>query len=124
MSTPDTDGQQVRPFAAILTELRGGRAHAEVSEALAQLVTAVETTGKGGTVTLTITVKPVAKNDGSTVTVTDQVRVKAPTVDPKPTVFFLNGGSLSRDNPHQPQLPLQLVETPTRTTELKEANAR
>lgn len=99
---------QVRPFNAVLQELRGGSAHAELGEALVELTNACIQTEKSGTLTLTIKVSP--SGDGMTVLVTDDVKVKAPVPAKQPTLYFPDqNGNLSRRNPAQPELPLREI---------------
>lgn len=118
------DGPTIRPFADVLQDLRRGGAHIEASEALHQLIAAVKETGKSGTLTIVLAVKPVAKNDGDTVTVTDSVRLKAPQQERTASVFFVDGDcNLRRDNPAQMHLPLREVPTAPETP-IREANAR
>lgn len=113
-NAPDDDGQ-VRPFAAILRELAGGRVHARLTEQLADLTSAVTATGKKGTLTLAFEVKPVkAGQANSPLQVTAKSTLKAPEgEDAAPvTIFFADSdGNLTRDDPNQPQLPLRGLPT-------------
>lgn len=86
----------------------------------------MQETGKGGTLTITLAVKPVAKNDAGTVTVTDSVRVKAPQVERTASVFFVDkNANLRRDNPANDQLRLPLREVPLPAeTPIREATAK
>lgn len=122
MSDTDTETGRVRPFADILTELSQGRTHAELSEQLHNLLAAVTATGKAGSITLRIDVKPISPGDTSTLTVTDAIAVKAPKGDRPKSVFFVTGdGNLSRHDPRQMAFE-GLREVPTTiTTELKKA---
>lgn len=99
-----TDGQtenRTRPFADFLREHAGGVTHNELSEALQDLVTAVTATHKGGSITLTIAIKPMKENHDALV-VTDKVTVKRPSLDRKASVFFADrDGNLVRDDPKQ-----------------------
>lgn len=107
----DADGVVTRkPFSQFLIEQRNGGLHGEISDALADLVAAVQDVGKGGTLTLTISVKP-GESNTQILVVADDVRVKAP-VAPKPaSIYFADdAGNLSRSNPNQPELPLRRVD--------------
>lgn len=118
MTQPDDD-QQVRPFAAFLQEQAGGKTHTELSEALRDLVARVQDTGKKGTVTLAVHVEPM-KGDPRILVIHDEIKLKLPEHDRKASIFFADArGNLTRDNPDQPQLPLQAI--PNRTTDLKDA---
>lgn len=112
MSTGD---QEVRPFAAALQDIGGGRFHARLSAQLADLTAAVVATGKKGSVTCTIKVEPLKKASANTLVVTGASNAKVPEGDDaSPTsVFFADAaGNLRRDDPDQQQLPL--VGLPTR----------
>lgn len=73
------DEPQRKPFAAFIQEQRGGGLHGELSDGLSELVTAVAEHRKAGTLVLKLKVTP--NNDGVTVTVTDEVALKAPAAD-------------------------------------------
>lgn len=106
---PDDDGQ-VRPFAAILAEIGGGRLAARLASQLAELTSAVASTGKKGQITLTVKVEPMRKAGEHAVMVTGTSTAKVPEgEDAAPaSVFFADAsGVLTRDDPRQPQLPLR-----------------
>lgn len=97
-----------KPFAAFVQEQRGGGLHGELSDGLAELVTAVRDLGKAGSLVLTVKVTP--NKDGATVTVTDKVKVSMPEAERGAAIFFVDeGGNLSRRNPNQQELPLKEV---------------
>jgi hypothetical protein len=99
-----------RSFATWLQEQRSGVAHAELSDALKELVGAVTEHGKGGSLTLTLKVVP-AKVGVGTLLITDEVRVKLPEGDRPAAIFYADeDGNLSRHDPRQPRLPLQAVD--------------
>ena len=90
-----------RDFAAFLVETSAGRTHAELSEALRDLVAKVVDTGKAGTLGLTVKVAPM-KGDPSTLVVTDEIRLKLPEHDRKASVFWPDkDGNLVRNDPNQ-----------------------
>lgn len=104
----DTPGEGRTPFAAFVQQQRSGGLHGELSDALAELVTAVQETQRPGTLTLSI--KVAANKDGSTVTVTDKVSTKIPEGDRGAAIFFIEGdGNLVRRDPRQIELPLREV---------------
>lgn len=91
-----------RPFGDVLREFRGGDAHDELSEALAEVTKAVAATKKKGELTLKLTLKP-SKAAGA-LTVDAEVKTKIPE-DREETFFFAaDGGYLTRRNPNQPPL--------------------
>lgn len=109
-ATPQADEAHVRPFAEFLVAQAGGTSHTELSEALHELIRAVQTTGKAGQITYTVKVKPLAKNDDRMVVVVDEVKPKIPSGDRRESVFYIDGGgNLTRNDPRQPQLPLREV---------------
>lgn len=97
-----------KPFAAFVQEQRAGGLHGELSDGLAELVTAVKELGKPGSIVLTVKVTP--NKDGATVTVTDKVKVSMPEAERGAAIFFVDdNGNLSRRNPNQQELPLKEV---------------
>jgi hypothetical protein len=119
MPSQSIDRPQTRPFAAFLNEQRHGALHGEISTALADVVHAVLEHDKQGSLTLTIKVKPAG--DGA-VQVIDHVQIKAPEGDRPAALFFADDhGNLSRNNPHQPELPLREIPT-DQPDALREAN--
>lgn len=111
MTEPNTDpNRPVRPFADFLHEISNGQSHAELSEALNELVQAVALIGKGGTLTYTVKVAPAGRNTAATVVITDDIKLKAPEGDRPDSVFFVDSdGNLSRHNPAQIRMPLREV---------------
>lgn len=113
----DSDNRApVRPFAAVLQEIGAGRTHTQLSQQLADLVEAVTSTGKKGTLTLTLTVAPIKPGNTSTLVVTGKTVAKAPEGDDATpsSVFFPDAnGNLSRDDPQQIALPLRGLTTPS-----------
>jgi hypothetical protein len=122
-----TDAQPIaRPFADWLREQSAGRTHDELSQALHDLVSAVQLTGKKGTLTLTVELKPIAPGDVGTLVATDRVVLKAPANERARSVFFVDRhGRLTRNDPNQLEFePLREVpapEQPTTPTKAKEA---
>lgn len=111
MTAPDGEERQLRSFADWLTEQREGSLSAELSAGLNQLVEAVNTTGKAGTLTLKINVKPISKESAGSVMVRDDVTLKLPEGDRGEALYFVDGNAnLTRHNPAQPQLPLREVK--------------
>lgn len=91
---------QIRPAAAVLQELNRGRSHRELSDELARLTQAVRDTGRPGSVTLTITVKP-SKADGA-FEIADKISSKIPAFDRPASLFFADeSGNLTREDPRQ-----------------------
>ena len=125
----DEDGEvqerHVRPFAEWLLDQRKGALANELSEALNDLVDAVNTHSRGGALTLKITVKPAGRHVDGTVVVADDVTVKLPEADRDEVLYFVDGdANLTRSNPAQPSLSLREVPRPNDRTEAKEASSK
>lgn len=116
------DRPQVKPFAQFLQEQRSGLLHAELSDTLADVVARCKEHNKKGSITLVLGIQP--NKDGVTLTVLDDVRVKAPSGDRGAAIFYADEhGNLSRRDPRQPELPLQRVDGgASRTTTTRPAS--
>jgi hypothetical protein len=94
----------MRLITDILREYRNGRAADLASQRLAELVQAVDETGKPGTLTITFKVKP-EKGGGSQKTIACNVKAGIPEMDLPEAVFFSDGeGSLHRSDPQQREM--------------------
>lgn len=106
-TTPKTedkvDPDFVRPFADWLLEQSHGRTHTELGEGLRDLVAKCLETGKAGTLSLTIKVKPMdANDDQSPLVVSDEIRIKLPEHDRKASIFYKDKtGNLGKTDPNQ-----------------------
>jgi hypothetical protein len=90
-------------FAIMLSQIRPATSR-EAADALADLVRAVQDTGKSGTLTLTIQVKPIA-DDKQIVQVFDEIKLRKPEHARKGSLAFPDSdGFLSRSDPNT--LPL------------------
>ncbi len=108
----------IRPFSDWLRDQRGGDAHAELSEALNELVESVAETGKGGQLTFVVKAKPAGKGDHGTVVVSDTTTLKKPQPERGEAIFFVTDNSnLTRYNPRQQELPLREGPRPDDVTE-------
>lgn len=114
---PDDAAPRKEPkqFSQFLAEQRRGLLHAELSEQLAELVTACMTTRKAGSLTLSVKVKPTGD---AHVEVTDDVVIKVPRDVRPPSIFFTDEhGTLHRNDPRQGKLPLREVVNPEEATQ-------
>ena len=111
-------------FGVFIQDVRDGRAHAELTGQLAELLAAVLETGKGGSLTLKIDVKPAGRgSDVDKVVITDTVTSKVPKPDRGQDFFWLtDSNNLSRNHPRQSELPLRDASAPSPAT-FKEATA-
>lgn len=90
-------------FLETLRELHDGQAIRELNDALRSVVQAGRIVGKGGSVTLKLTVTPL-HNDSEGCTVGYKIDTKEPVVDPKPVFFFVTeSDELTRINPLERQ---------------------
>ena len=80
-----------RPALDVLAELRRGKCHTELSQALHEVLQACMETGKKGELVLKLTINPQKVGDFETprVEVTDQIGTKKPTKSVHPSTFFL-----------------------------------
>lgn len=107
------DDRRIRPFADWLAEQCGGDTHTELSEQFNNLIEAVQSHGKVGSITFTVKVKPAGRGEHGTVLVSDDIKVKVPTGERPEVVYFAdNEHNLTRHNPAQPSLPLREVGKP------------
>jgi hypothetical protein len=91
----------MRLITDILRDIRKGRPVEEATMALADVVRAVDETGKEGSVTIVLKVKP-AKHGGPEKTLVAEVKAKKPIAEIAPAVFFSDGeGDLHRVDPAQ-----------------------
>jgi len=94
----------MRLITDILREYRNGRAADVASRKMAELVQAVDETGKSGTLTITFKVKP-EKGGGSQKTIACDVKAKMPESDLPEAVFFSDEkGDLHRSDPTQREM--------------------
>lgn len=97
-----------RPFMDFLRELRGGQTHDDLSDALQELVAEVTDLSRAGTLTLTLTIKPLGKGDG--VQVGADVKVKPPKSAPGVSIFFPTPeNNLVRNDPRQKTMELREI---------------
>lgn len=88
-----------KPFTDTLVALRFGTLNDDLSEALNELVTKCDATGKGGELKLTIKLKP---GKGGQIEVFDDIQVKAPKEERGSSIMFATPeGNLIREDPRQ-----------------------
>lgn len=98
-----------RPFMDFLRDHRHGVTHDELSDALQALVADVTAEGKGGTLTLTISVKPAEGKDGALI-VTDAIKIKPPPQTRSASIFYATPeNNLQREDPKQHKLELREI---------------
>jgi hypothetical protein len=111
-------------FTVFLNELRDGRAHSELSMQLAELITQVKETGKGGELILKLKIKPASRGgEVEKVTISDQITTNLPKHERGEDFFYLNDDNeLTRQHPKQQALDLRQV-IQTQPAILKQAKA-
>lgn len=102
-----------RPFMDFLREHRNGATHDELSDALQSLVAAVVEEGKGGTLTLTVSIKPMGRDSGA-LEVGTEIKAKPPKSAPGTSIFFPTPeNNLHRQDPRQQALELREITPAT-----------
>jgi len=95
------------PFSVFVAELSGGRTNEALTEKLAELAERVRATGRRGSLTFTIAMKP---NGDNAVTIVDEIKTKLPEFARPTTAFFVTDGALSRKDPRQRELTFANVK--------------
>jgi hypothetical protein len=97
-----------KPFHQFLGDVRAGELNEELTAKLTELVTAVQNTGKAGSITLRITITP---TKSLAVEIDDDVSVKLPKLAKPTTLLFPTvEGNLQVQNPLQKTLDLKVVD--------------
>jgi hypothetical protein len=94
---------ETRGFFESLIEHRNGGCAIDMQLAVEEVLQAVRDTGKSGKVVLTLGIKPATKGgEVDTVLMTDSIKVDAPKLSKKETVFFVGSdNTLSRQDQRQ-----------------------
>lgn len=109
VSNPPPD-KAIRSFADFLADLNHGAVEDKASAELAELVTAVRTHGRKGTLLLKFTVEPLKGND-TVVQVTADLDTRPPRPPAGAAMFYPDQrGSLHRNDPMQPTFDDALKE--------------
>lgn len=111
-----------KAFALFLQELNDGRAHAELSLQLTELLSKVKDTGKGGSITFKLKIKPAGRGaDVDKVVISDAITVDLPKPQRGEDFFYVTeDNDLSRNHPRQGNLELRDATAPA-PTQFKEA---
>lgn len=126
--TTNPDGEavpeQVRPFAAIVQEINNGEFADQLARDVLDLVNAVRTQGRKGSLTVKFEVSP-RKGNTNAFNLVGRRDLKLPQEEPIESVFFADKlGNLLRDDPRQMALPLREVSRPpyATNTEIRKAS--
>lgn len=104
---------ELNSYEQTLREMRHGRSLAELSEQLALLVAAVRDTGKQGSLTYKIIVKPASAGDVVTVQLEDDVKPNLPKRPRGNSIFYANdNNTLQRTDPRQREFDIREVPKP------------
>jgi len=96
----------MRNITDVVGDLRKGAALADLNDEYQKVVKAVRETGKSGTVTLKLTIKP----NGETVFVDDDISSKPPKPAKNTSMFYADeDGGLHRRDPRQGEMTLSAV---------------
>lgn len=108
-----------RPITDTLRHIGGGVFIDTASDKLAELVSAVDASGKSGKITLDITVKKATR--GGAMHITGKVRMTKPADEPMEAMLFATPeGNLVAEDPHQQKLELKVADSAA-STQLKTA---
>lgn len=109
----------IRPITDTLRSLGHGSFIDDASDALNKLVTAVDETGRGGKLTLTLAIKKATRGSGAMV-VQDEIKLTMPKMDSRETMLFATPeGNLVTEDPRQQKLDLKTVTKATEEQPLK-----
>ena len=98
----------IRPITDTLRHIGGGVFLDTASDQLAELVAAVDASGKSGSINLAITVKKATR--GGAMHITGKVKLTRPAPEPMEALLFATPeGNLLADDPHQQKLDLKSV---------------
>jgi hypothetical protein len=98
-----------RPITDTLRHIGGGVFIDQASDKLAELVNAVDASGKGGVMTITIAVKKATR--GGAMHIGGKIALKKPTEEPMEAMLFATPeGNLIADDPRQQKLDLKRVD--------------
>lgn len=109
----------VRPIIDTLRHIEGGVFLDDASDRLAELVKAVDSTGKPGSLTMKIDIRPATKGAKA---VRGQTTIKKPAEPPMEVLMFdTPEGNLLTEDPAQSKLDLKPVRIDEKPAELKVA---
>lgn len=103
-----------------LSLVRRGDFVADVDSAIAEVVQAVQETGKKGAITITLSIERKDTKSGSVISITDKIKQKLPEL-PTPETYLWSddAGNLFEDDPRQGKL-FDATITPSKDVEVVE----
>ncbi len=94
----------MKPITDVLRDIRRGKVVDRATEMLAEVVRAVDETGKAGELTIKLSIKP-EKGGGVIKTISAKVTAKRPEGDLPEGIFYSDrDGDLHRTDPAQPEM--------------------
>jgi len=104
--TKEVENMQPRSGIATLADLRKGGFVDDLSDAIAEVTTAVIAHKKAGTITIKLAIKPCESAENA-LFIQDDIKASPPReVKPVTLMFSDEEGSLTREDPQQPNLDL------------------
>lgn len=98
----------IKPITEMLQHVRGGMLLVEASDQLAEVVKAVESTGKSGEVTIKLQIKKLSRSGA--LEIIDKLTYKVPAESPLTTMMYPTPeGNLLTQDPRQQKLDLKAV---------------
>lgn len=106
----------IRPITDALNHIAGGSFIDTASTKLAELVSAVDASGKSGKIVLTLGVKKATR--GGAMHITGKVQLHKPADEPMEAMLFATpDGNLVTEDPHQRKLELKIAPGSTAEAE-------
>lgn len=110
-NTEQNEPQIDTAFLSLLQLHRRGNALSDLSEQLRAVSAAVQLTGRAGSLTFKVTIKPVSKGTQGAMVVVDDIKSKVPQLEPPSSIFFADAeGNLHREDPNQMKLGLRVID--------------
>lgn len=107
---------QTNPFIQTLAQIHNGGLVTDAADELRYEIESVKKSGKPGSVTLVLTIKPDGKGEVIMVDVDGDVKRKKPKKQKRPTSFFIEQDfTLTRDDPGQSELFTEPVKPAAQT---------
>lgn len=101
-------------FLITMQRHRGGKDLADLSQRLSEVTAAVIETGKTGSVTLTLSVKP-AKRGQAALMLESKLAAKVPGIEPESSFWFgTKDGILQKEDPRQAQMFIENTRVESR----------
>lgn len=108
-SNPPAD----RACLRVLESHKHGCALTELSGAIKHVTASVQETGKPGTITFTLSIKPATRGAIGTLVIETKVKTKCPEAEAPASIFYADADfNLVREDPNQTQMDLRTVAAP------------